>query len=132
MVILLEASFPSSQTPTAPLRLARLESRRVVEGRREPASRRSRRSVARLVDLERTTLQIGTVEASDRFGYDRCVAEFHEREPTRLPGGPIDRKEHFVYLADLGEHCFQLRLGGAEWQITDEDLCRDNVLLVNE
>jgi hypothetical protein len=74
-------------------------------------------------------LQLGAVEPRDRFLDDGCIVKLNEREPARLSRRAVDRKEHFLDVANLGKECLKLRLCSAEAEFTDKDLCRNNILL---
>lgn len=113
----LEPALSTTDASTTSLRLARSDSRAVVEIRpesratvdirpewrgfveirsewravvemRTEAARWPGRSCLGFVDSHCSTAQLGAVEPSDGYRNDRRVAELHEREPARPPRRP--------------------------------------------
>ncbi len=74
---------------------------------------------ARLVDIERTTSHLGSVQAGDGFLALAIIGHFHEAKTTRLAAVPVGNDGDFVDLPVCPKCLSQIIFGGGEIQIPD-------------
>ena len=94
------------------------------------STRRSLRAIFGIVDPEATSTEVVPVETANRVGGLGVGCELGESEPARPSGLAIGTDVDAGNLSSLGQQCGELLLGRVEAQITDEDLVRNDRLLL--
>ena len=88
-----------------------------------PTGTTTRGFETRFIYIQRSTVEIGAIQLSNRGLGCRRVPHFDEREAAGLARVPVGDHIHALHLAVSGESCVKIILGSLITEISDKYIC---------